>query len=561
MPNKKKSSNNKPKTTSPKNYCNILDNLYKTDNGPELTSALADLCLTNLFTQRAHTKKGSRPRTFMLAPGMKQTADDFKRHMFVGYYPKQGLAKIAKKSDPMIYNMLGEGYKINIKNNEIHINGSKVEKEIPGSSNGMILIIDEPLKAGVKDNKMKGGDDSTTYKVKGTKIVKHPILKKKVIFYDDLTSLSGLDLRWNILENYRRMWPLYDWSLYDDFNYYNWAYASLIAYLSDNIPNFYTLYEPFSDPLVGLESLLQYRMLGSNGYWIPDSLLQSFVSSPYWLSTDPKIIEKAKIYLGGGGRHYDNIKGGKMDGGMMPIIRQDTVVIENYMRPIKESLQNVLKDMNIPEQKKRMYIVDIYKKLENDDEFRGKEGRNIMKRIGSQIHMVSLGRHLDAFLTCNIRNYLAMPMNGGESEEIKGGAGSSSFTVYNPSLFDEIRCLFGTVKYPDLVDIILQPKLNSGYRFDMDFINKFCLSPYCLYVAGLSKSLAETTLKTPYIPRANFKTLGYVPPRKSNVVISTGNNNNNTNISTDTKIISTESSSGINTNPNKMSDLLKGFSF
>lgn len=539
MPTKK---NNSKKSKGPKNYCNILDNLHKTKVGPEITNILAELCLTNIFTQRARTKKGMRPRTFMLASDMTKTADSLKRHMFIGFYSKEGLAKIAKKDNPMIYNMLGEGYKVDVKNNTIHINGSKVEKEIP-ASNGMMLILDTHLKAGKKNGKMKGG---STYKVRGSK-VEHPILKKKVVFYDDLSSLSGLDLRWNILENYRRMWPLYDWSLYDDFNYYNWAYASLIAYLSEQIPNFYTLYEPFPDPLVGLETLLQYRMLSNNYYWIPDSLLQGFVNSPYWLTTDPQIIEKAKIYLGGGGRHKD------MQGGGSPIIRQDTIVIENYVRPFRESLEKVLKDVNIPEQKKRMYIVDIYKKLENDDEFRGKEGRNIMKRIGSQIHMVSLGRHLDAFLTCNIRNYLAMPMNGGESEEIRGGA--NEFTIYSPSLFDEIRCLFGTVKYPDLVDLILQPKLTSGYRFGMDFINKFCLSPYCMYVAGLSKSLAQTTLKTPYIPRANFQTLGYVSPKKDTVSITTSNGTESVSVGTE---ISASPGSGLETDASKMGDLLKG---
>lgn len=554
MPTKKKSTDKTKKNNSkiakdkgPKDYCNILDKLHKEQDGPELVNALAELCLTNIFTQRARTKKGIRPRTFMYAPGMNKSADALKRQMFIGFYSKEGLAKIAKKDDPMVYNMLGEGYKVEIKSNAVHINGSKIEKELP-SANGMLLIISDPLKPG----KMRGG--GKTYKVRGSKTVDHPILKKEVVFYDDLSGLSGLNLRWNILENYRRMWPLYDWSLYDDFNYYNWAYSSLISYLSTAVPNFYTLYEPYPDPLVGLESLLQYRMLDTGGYWLPDSLLQAFVASPYWLTTDPKVIEKAKIYLGGGGRHQD-MKGG-LGGIGWPIIKQDTVIIENYINPFKMSLEKVLKDPKIPEQKKRMYVIDIYKKLENDDEFRGKEGRNVMKRVGSQIHMVSLGRHLDAFLTYNIRNYLAMPMSGGKSEEITGGGGE--FTIYSPSLFDEIRCLFGTVKYPDLVDLILQPKLTSGYRFGMDFINKFCLSPYCLYVAGLSKNLGKTTLKSPYIPRANFKTLGYTPPKKDSVLITTGDSDE-PEIGTGSETVIGTTASGLNTDASAMGDLMKGW--
>lgn len=501
----KKSKNNDNKKSKKHSYCNILDNLYKTEEGPEIVQALADMCLTNIFTSKARTKKSTKPRpkTFMLCPNMSKKTDNFKRHMFIGFYSKQGLSKIAEKEEPIIYNMLGEGFKVEIKNNVIHIGSSKVIKEIPGSSNGMILVLDSQLKNS-KGGKILLGGNNVSYTVKDEEIV-HPILQKKIVFHDDLSGLSGMDLRWNILENYRKMWPLYDWSLYDDFNYYNWAYSSLIGYLSEQVPNFYTLYEPFADPLVGIESLLQSRMTNNRGYWIPDSLLQGFVQSPYWLSSDPRIIEKAKIYLGGNAiRNNDELKGGNL-----PLIYQDIVVINKYLQPFKNELEKVLQDVNIPEQKKRMYIIDIYKKIENDDAFRGKESRNIMKKIGSQIHLVSLGRHLDAFLTYTIKDYLTLPMKAGKSEKIISGGGE--YTVYNPSLFDEIRCLFGNVKYPDLVELILQPKLSSGYRFNLDFINKFCLSPYCMYVAGLNKNLEDTTLKSPYIRRVNFQTMGYVP--------------------------------------------------
>lgn len=528
-----------------KNYCNILDNLYKLDDGKEIMNTLAELCLTNMFTHKAHTKNNKvRPKTFMMNKSMGKKTDDFKRSLFIGFYSKEGLAKIAKKDEPMIYNILGEGYKVVVKNNEIHIGSSKIKKEIP-ASNGMLLVLDSPLKSGTK--KMKGG--STTYKVRGSSNlqVKHPLLERKIVYYDDLNPLRGINLRWNILEHYRRQWPVYDWTLTDDFNYYNWAYASLITYLTEQIPNFFTLYEPFPDPLIGLESLLQYRLLDTSGYLIPDSLLLGFYNSPYWLSTDPSIIDKAKVYLGGESHHK---KGG---GFGLPIIYQDTVVIEDYMKPYKDSLRNVLKDANIPERKKRMYIVDIYKKLENDDEFRGNEGRNIMKRVGSQIHMVTLGRHLDAFMTYNIRNYLSLPMSGGKSEEIKGGGGE--YSLYNPSLFDEVRCLFGTAKYPDLVDLVLQPNLDSGYRFGMDFINKFCLSPYCLYVSGLSKNLGLTTLKTPYIKRAHFKNLGYKQPNKDTVVIRTKTPTTPT-ITPTTATVST-SSSGTKTDSAQMAYLLQ----
>jgi hypothetical protein len=507
----KTKNNNKGSQKKKHSYCNILDNLYKTEDGPEIVQTLADICLTNIFTGRAHTKKGDRPRTFMLASGMNKKVDDFKRHMFVGYYAKDGLSKKANSDDPMIYNMIGDGFKVEIKNNDIHIGNAKVEKEIP-SHNGMILVISEPLKVSKGGEILLGGNKKVTYTVKDEEELIHPILQKKVVFYDNPFNLTGMDLRWNILEHYRRMWPLYDWSLYDDFNYYNWAYASLIAYLSEQIPNFYTLYEPFPDPLVGLENLLQYRLLDKSGYWMPDSLLQGFVQSPYWLSSDPKIIEKAKIYLGGEARrgNNDELKGGIS----IPIINQDLIIIQNYLKPFKEELNKILSDVNIPEQKKRMYIIDIYKKIENDDAFRGKDSRNVMKKIGSQVHLVSLGRHLDAFLTYTIKNYITMPMTiGGKSKEIIGGGGS--FSVYSPSLFDEIRCLFGNVKYPDLVDLILQPTLTSGYRFNMDFINKFCLSDYCLYVAGLNKSLADTTIPSPYIRRVNFESMGYVPPKNN----------------------------------------------
>jgi len=515
----KKSNSKKTKKTNGKNgkksnnknekkhtYCNILDNLYKTPDGPEIVQALADMCLTNIFTGRAQTKKGARPRTFMMASGMTKKIDEYKRHMFVGYYNKEGLSMKAKSDDPLIYNMVGDAFKVEVKNNDIHIGNSKLEKEIPGSSNGMILVIDKPLKVSKGGEILLGGNVS--YTVTDEEVI-HPILQKKIVFYDDVTGLTGLDLRWNILEHYRRMWPLHDWSLYGDFNYYNWAYASLVAYLNEQVPNFFTLYEPFPDPLVGLESLLQYRMLNNRGYWVPDSLLQGFVQSPFWLSADPKIIEKARIYLGGGGVLRDELSGGQL-----PLMRQDIALMEAYIKPFKEELAEILKDINIPEQKKRMYIVDIYKKIENDDEFRGKEGRNIMKKIGSQIHMVSLGRHLDAFLTYNIRNYLYRPMSLGGGDII---GGDGEFNIYSPSLFDEIRCLFGTVKYPDLVELILQPTLTSNYRFGMDFINKFCMSPYCLYVAGLNKNLADITLSSPYIPRVNFQTMGYVPPKVTEV--------------------------------------------
>jgi len=507
------------KDESERNYCNILDLLAK-DGQLDLIQLLGKLCLISLFTGRSKTQKGFRSKTFMLMPvaAIKKIAkmkdDDakevIKRHIFLGVHTMETLKE---KSGKTLFSMTKDNFEIGTGGKSI--GDVKVKGEITGANNGIILKIgsmlpetdkvqrkeqDAPKSGGSKrrtrrtrktrTRKMRGGGLTVNY-------ITHPLLSGDINYRQNLNSLSGIDLRWNMLEHHRRKWPLMHWDISDNYNHYAWAYASLILYLRESIPDFYSVYEPFTDPVVGLEHLLQYRLVNSNKYLLSDSILHGWNNSKYWLLSDPVILKEAQLYTLGGGKP-------EMSGGLghcVPITQQSQTIINAYRQPYLSSMLEVLDNKKISEQDKRMYIVDVYKQIETDDKFRDSRSRKLYKKLDSDLWLVTLGTHLDAYLTHTSIKLINKPFAGGKN--IKGGS-SGKITM-----FDEFKCAFGSLGYRNMVDLVLQPQLTSGYRFSLDFFKNFCTSPFCIYVAGLNKPLHRTTLKSPYVKRRGYTDYAY----------------------------------------------------
>ena len=504
-----------------RNYCNILDVL--SDKGyDKLVVIMAKHCMTSLLTKKMHTKDGKfKNRTLAVPPKKeidkisKMKKEDakniIKRHIFPGDHTIESL-----KDGYTLFNMLKDNYEISVKNGKASLSGVKITDEIPsgpnGAFNGTILILDGLLpetekkqrtskKGGRK--KMLGGTDFNV-----VSYISHPLLTGDINFSPKLSGLSGIDLRWNILEHYRNKWPVNQWNIFDNYNYYSWAYASLILYLRDKIIDFYSVYEPFADPIVGLEHLLQFRQVNTNSYLLSDALLHDWIKSKYWLVSDPIIIEEANLYTLGGGKK-------ELTGGLteidIPITQRTDVIINAYREPYLSSLIEVLDNNKISEQDKRLYIIDVYKQIETDDKFRDERSRKLYKKIDSDLWLVTLGTHLDAYLSQISIKLMSKPFAGGK-KNIKGG---NTKNFYMPTLYDEFKCAFSSSGPKNLVNLILQPHLKSGYTFSLDFLRNFCTSPYCLYVAGLKYPIHKTTLKNPYITRRGYTDYGFPVEEKS----------------------------------------------
>lgn len=519
-------------TNTERNYCNILDIL--SDKGYDnLVVIMAKHCMSSLLTKRMRTKDGKQKnRTFAVPPKKeidkiaKMKKEDaknvLKRHIFPGDHPVSSL-----KDGYTLFNMVKDNYEVSVKNGKASLSGVNIIGEIPsgtkGAFNGTILMLDAVLPETEKKQRSNNKTSSKTTKKRETKkggarrsdskklfggngtivsYISHPLLTGEIDYNPNLSGLSGIDLRWNILEHYRRKWPLEQWNVFDDYNYYAWAYASLILYLREKITDFYSVYEPYVDPIVGLEHLLQYRLVNTNRYLLSDSMLHDWIRSKYWLVSDPVILNEANLYTLGGGKK-------EMSGGVVeiniPITQRSEVIINAYRQPYLSSLMEVLENKNISEQDKRLYLIDVYKQIETDDKFRDERSRKLYKKIDTDLWLVTLGNHLDAYLSHISMKLMSTPFAGGKKNNVKGGNGTY---YYMPTLYDEFKCAFSSSGPKNLVNLILQPHLNTGHSFSLEFLRNFCTSPYCLYVAGLKYPIQETTLKLPYIKRRNYTDYG-----------------------------------------------------
>ena len=368
------------------NYCNILDVL--SDNGyDKLVILMTKHCMSSILTKKMKKERG---RTLVVPPvkdiSKLDNKDGIKAHIF------NMTCDLSKLQDGSKIHSMNTTYDVEVKGKTVKIGGATV-KLLAEANNGVILQASGVLKGTKKEIPEKSSKGGKLYGGSVMQYVEHPILTNDIPFSSSLSGLSGIDLRWNILEHYRRKWPAELWSPMEDYNFYSWAYSSLVLYLKDRITDFYSVYEPFVNPMVGLEHLLQYRLVNSNKYLVSDSILHDWISSPYWLASDPIIIKEANLFTLGGGKK-------EMDGGsaFLPIIMRSSNIINSYLSPYHTAVANVMDDANIKEEKKRFYIEDVYAAIEDDDKFRSSKSRKLYRKLDSELYMATLGTHILAFL-------------------------------------------------------------------------------------------------------------------------------------------------------------------
>jgi hypothetical protein len=489
------------------NYCNILDVL--SDKGyDKLVVLMTKHCMSSILTKKMNKKRG---RTLIVPPvkdiSKLDNKDGIKAHIF------NMTCDLGKLKDKSKVHSMNTTYDVEVKGKTVKIGGATV-KLLAEANNGVILQASGVLKGTKKEapkksskgtkkeapkKSSKGGANMRLLGGTGFKAmqyVEHPILTDDIPFSVSLSGLSGIDLRWNILEHYRRKWPAELWSPMEDYNFYSWAYSSLVLYLRDRMSDFFSVYEPFVNPIVGLEHLLQYRLVNSNKYLVSDSILHDWIASPYWLASDPILIKEANLYTLGGGA-----KEAEMDGGTIPIIMRSSNIINSFLGPNITAMIAMMDNPEVTEQQKRAYIIDNYMAIESDDKFRSSKSRKLYRKLDSDLYIATLGTHILAYLTEQSTKLMLTPAMGG------GGGDSIVMNPYNTA-FHETLCAFGSLGPRNVVNTFLQPSLTSNYMFPLSVVKKFCTSPYCLYVAGLKHPLHKTTLKSPYIKRTTYTDFG-----------------------------------------------------
>lgn len=539
-----------------RNYCNILDLLEK-DGQSDLVVLIARLCMTSLMANKQKTKDGKMvAKTFLLPPSsdvkklMKMDAEDakeiIKRHLFLNVHPME---KLAERNGKQLYNFIGEEYDISADGeDDIKIGKIKITGEIKGGTNGIVLKINKLLPAGKKTEKskkskkskkeedMEGGSEFEEFEeidefapyggglmfggkkhenfgggnknMKGGDwyIMNHPILNDDIAIVSDLSGLSGINLRWNIIEAYRNKWPLTLYPYDSDYHYYSWLYASLIMFLQENYPSFLTIYEPPMDPIIGTEQLLQFRWRNSSNYLLSDDWLRKWYLSSYWLSADPIILEKYNNYIiYGGNGFFDENKTGSA---MKQYIRGSNMESE-YLTPFVKATVKVLNDPEMQEQDKRLYIVNKYKEIEMDDNFRYPKNKKLYQKVGKDYwYLVPAALQLQAFFVTKYLNPLSnVSLFGGSLEKFKQHGGIGAPTKYNLTKFDEFMCgFFSGGNFKDTVYDILQPNESREYRFKLELLNEFCNSPFYL----CSMSTLKKSFKNYYISRSPYNTVGSI---------------------------------------------------
>lgn len=497
-------------------YCTVLD--LATKENDKLFGILSSACMSSILSKRLHVKDQPDIKlTFLMPPdkvitswqkqGKSQIANIIKRHIVRFSYT---IDKLKERTTP-IGTLARESYPVTTKSGKVHIGNAEVLSEITEANNGTILKISDQLDPGTKSASAPGPEQpgkktgkksakKTGKKAKAVEemtggqppfdlidIIGHPFLNGSLVYYDDLSALSGMALRWNILEHYRRKWPLSAFPIGTDHNYYYWLYSSLVLYLKSTIPDFYLTYDPCVDPIIGVEQLLQARITGAN-YLISDSYLLDWYRSKYWLMSDPLLLSSVGTYLMSGGKNDPTSTGGDPDKTLVYLHGHKTE--RNVIDPIVANLNKILDNAMIPEQKKRLYVVETFKEIETGDSFRPASATKLYKKVDSDYYyLVPAMMQIQAFLTAELMPTMVMPMVGGNKKKygdisgglyMKGGGLSIVIDKYEPTKFDEFACTFFNGSPKDVIYSILQPKKARDYRFKLDLVKQFVNSPFFL---------------------------------------------------------------------------------
>jgi hypothetical protein len=345
--------------------------------------------------------------------------------------------------------------------------------------------------------------------------IDHPVFNG-IHYYDSLSGLSGINLRWNIMEHYRKKWPLSLFPINTEHNYYYWLYASLLSYLEKEIDNFYSIYEPCVDPIIGVELLLQPHLTNGN-YLVDDNLLLKWYNSNYWLIADPVKFRSVYGYILGGGSNNQNRGGG---GDQIQYIHGSKFE-RKYIDRFIQSVNSIFDNFEIPEQKKRIYLVETFKEIEASDDFRPSSMKKLYKKVDKDYwYLVPSAMSMQSYMIANYHNpFMSMISTGGKKKvgDISGGlmystsGGAKDIVIsidkYEPTKYDELMCTLFDEPPKDVIYSILQPHKARDYRFKLDLIKQFVNSPFFI---SFDQPKIHTFMKEKkyYVKRSPYSHIG-----------------------------------------------------
>lgn len=486
-------------------YCTLIDKFGEVadDNKDykKVFMLLSKLCMLSLLTKRV---------TFLLPVGKALTAlskmsadkqrEQIKRHIIGGAFTKDELLERDRVYTRLTTQDGGE-YKriayivdksagtvggVKIGKEAIVVKGeTKESKHIPvGVAFEVEELLSEPgesVPLRIKEKGKKGRKE-----MEGGNGFMSPLefLVERDTQY--LLNLQENELRWAIVEEYRKSWPLTVFGIDSEYSWYQWMWASLLAFLKEQVPNFYWVYSPYlgMDPYASLDLLFEYHVRDNYyKYILPNDLLHSWVQSKWFLYSDPAILRDNFMYLAGGGGQRG---GGPFDG----FISLNFDLANRYVAVGKEAIGEYIRWDN-PE-KIRDGIVKVYKKVYEEPNFLLGETRAIYKKVDEEPFVVGLHNDLRRFLNNRFRYHSEFDslypsfLKCTECDDSNrgffgflfgGGKGDKSLA----------RALIKAVMQYDVAEMSVKLEGSQTYRFPIDFLKDFVMSPFFLYMSILDK--------------------------------------------------------------------------
>lgn len=503
-------------------YCTLIDKFgevgKKNADYKKVFDLLADRCMLSLLTKRV---------TFLLPVGKAlkelekmspaKQREHIKRHLIGGAFEKEELEgrdrvytrATIDKSRRVAYVVAGKGASLTIGGVKVgkvamKVTGSTKEgKEIP---TGIAYEIEEllpeageevPLRPRVE--KGKGSSKSRAEQAGGGSPFEY--LVERDIAH--LLDLSGHDLRWSIIEQYRNSWPISVFGLDSEYAWYQWATASLVSFLAEQIPDFYWVYSPYLglDPFSTLDLLFEYHVQDAyHRYILPDDLIKKWIQSNMYLYSDPILLSNAMTFLAGGGS-----KTGGDPTFPKQIISLNPDLSSRYVVTGKEAINEYIR-FNSPE-KIREGIVKVYKKVYEEPDVLLGETRSIYEQVDKQPFVVAMQNDLrrffddrfryhsefdslyPSFLHCNI-----CKPNKGLFNWFTGGGGNKDS---NALWF--VKSVLQYDPYSLTIDLGESNSFRFPHQFLLDFIN----SRWFMWMPSLANVDFKAPKLTPYkVPKS-----------------------------------------------------------
>lgn len=502
-------------------YCTLIDKFGEVadDNKDykKVFMLLSKLCMLSLLTKRV---------TFLLPVGKALTElskmkpdeqrEQIKRHIIGGAFTKDELMERER-----VYTRLttqdGGDYKriayvvnktdgtiggVKIGKEAIVVKGeTKESKHIPvGVAFEVDGLLSEPGEAvpmrtkendkgrkGKRRNDMEGGNGSSMSPME--------ILVDRDVTY--LMELQENDLRSAIVDAYRKSWPLTVFGIDSEYSWYQWMWASMLAFLKEQISDFYWVYSPYlgMDPYSSLDLLFEYHVQDNyNKYILPDDLIHKWVQSKWFLYNDPTILQAASMYLAGGGAQRG---GGPFDS----FISLNLGMADRYVAVGKEAIGEYLR-WGSPE-KLREGIAKVYKKVYEEPNFLLGETRAIYKKVDEEPFVVGLHNDLRRFLSSRFRYHTEFdtlyPSFLKCTECDNNKSGFLRFFGLGGGKKTLPRELINSVLQYDVGTMSIDLGGSEKFRFPFEFLKDFVMSPFFLYLSIRDKpnlrQLAEDRLK------------------------------------------------------------------